>query len=149
MRFACPGISYKWNHFIPAFVKRFLHNLFLIYRDEGILSFWFQVADLIWWILTFRPVSCHSQSRQQCSHQHQCDLWGEGAWDVLQTCGARAWSTCAERTVPDLWWQQRQPQRQVVFLPFRSTYGNAYFLKWLWRLWLGRHVFTFTAIHFH
>ena len=90
----------------------------------AVISFALQVAELIWGIFTSRPVPCHSQSCQQCSHHHQCHLWWAGARDVLQTCGARARSTCAEPPVPGLWRQQRQPQRQVLLLLFGSTCGN-------------------------
>jgi hypothetical protein len=80
------------------------------------------LAQLIWWLFTFRPIPCHSQSGQQCSHQHQCHLWWEGTWDVLQTRGARAWPTCTERTVPGLWWQQCEPQRQVHLALFSAKH---------------------------
>lgn len=135
-------------------LSTYICNLFLTHLKSEMKQsypFLFQVAELIWWIFTFRPVSCHSQSCQQCSHHHQCHLRWEGAWDVLQTRGARARATCAEPPVPDLWWQQRQPQRQVLLLLLGSSRGNLYVLKQLWRLLLGNRgtVLTFTAIHFH
>lgn len=101
----------------------------LLVHLQSVRFFWFQVAELILWILTFRAVSCHSQPCQQCPHQHQCDLWWARARDVLQACGACARSSRAQRPVPDVWCQQCQPQRQVSLL-FRRTLENWCFLKW-------------------
>lgn len=62
------------------------------------------LADLAFELCPFRLVPCHSQPGHQCPHQHQCDLWWEGAWDVLQTRGACARPTCSTCPVPGLWW---------------------------------------------
>lgn len=97
-----------------------------------------------------RSVSCHSEPGQQCSHLHQCHLWGEGTRDVLQTGGARPRPAPAQRPVPRLWPSQRQSQRQASRVLDFVSWACVFFLTLPleYRVCWSQICFSFSSLYY-